>query len=228
MDQRRYSILRQQFWVTKNRIMQLPGGHWQSRTVMHHATHRGRHDDDDYDDERDQYPSPHRVFVLEVPTSTKHHQIFVRPTAGAVLFESAVNNTTTTLNSGWSHRFNVQHFTMTDVWYQIFIGDVSVGQPDMIEGLKGWIVDLKKKIKEEAKNRLAHCDPLDLDVYDRGTTVPVPEEMKPLPLSRDVPNNTEEEKPLIVIAPPRTNQQQQGELRFCRAINDFDLLFHSS
>ena len=115
---------------------------------------------------------------------------------------------------------------MTTVWIKLYIG-----QDDndfSVFGTFRNVDHLKEKIKEKAGPRLVHCAAFDLDVYDCGTTVPVPEEMKPLPLSRDVPNNTEEEKPLIVIAPPRTNQQQQGELRFCRAINDFDLLFHSS
>ena len=106
---------------------------------------------------------------------------------------------------------------MSSIWIKLYIGqsDPSPRVFDIDDSPRN-ISRMKTKIKEAGQNYLAHCDAFLLDVYHRGTSVPIPKDVQPIDPRESVPGYSD---PLIVIA-PENPQQQHGEFccSFCFAL----------
>ena len=109
---------------------------------------------------------------------------------------------------------------MSGIWIKLYIGQ-SDPSPRVfeIDDSPRNISRMKTKIKEAKPNDLANCDAFLLDVYPRGTSVPISKDVQPIDPGDSVPGETTSRDPLIVIA-PKNPQQQHGEFccSFCFAL----------
>jgi Crinkler effector protein N-terminal domain len=97
--------------------------------------------------------------------------------------------------------------TDNEVWVQLYIGEEECGGAFKVKtAANGDIDDLKKAVKKERTNDLAHCDAARLAVYSAGTEFPKEEdELRP---GKPVPTDSTDESPLRVVAP----EKQPGKL----------------
>ena len=107
---------------------------------------------------------------------------------------------------------------MSGIWIKLYIGQSDpIPTTLKVKPESGSdIDDLKTKIKEAKPNDLTNCDAFRLDVYPRGTSVPISTQVQPIDPGAPVPRCSD---PLIVIA-PENPQQQHGEFccSFCFAL----------
>ena len=97
------------------------------------------------------------------------------------------------------------------VWVQLYYkGKVEPeGQPIKIKAALEDVADLTKEVKAEVPNALSQCDALYLSVYPQDTEPPFAQD-KAINPGDPVPTGTTSRNPLIVVAPDRPEQQQQG------------------
>ena len=108
---------------------------------------------------------------------------------------------------------------MSSIWIKLYIGQSDPipttwkVRPESVSDID----DLKNKIKEGRQNDLALCDAQRLDVYPRGTSVPISTQVQPIDPGDPVPGETRSSDPLIVIA-PENPQQHEVSLNFMQAV----------
>ena len=94
------------------------------------------------------------------------------------------------------------------VWVQLYVGKGKSGEVFDLEPVPKNISALKKAVKAELLNDLAHCDAAQLVVYKYSPdTEDSPKEQDKLWPDIAVPNDTSARTPLRVVAPAIENQQ---------------------
>ena len=99
---------------------------------------------------------------------------------------------------------------MSGIWIKLYIGQSDpIPTTLKVKPESGSdIDDLRNKIKEAKPNDLANCDAFLLDLYPRGTSVPISKDVQPIDPRDPVPRGSD---PLIVIAPVNQQQQQDAQ-----------------
>jgi hypothetical protein len=115
-----------------------------------------------------------------------------------------------------------------EVWVQLYIGEDKSGEVFSIQPVPKHIDDLKKAVHQAMDTSLGHCNVAHLLVYKAGTQFPSKEEDKLRP-SSSVPKDTNDEKPVRVLAPANVNQQGKNFIMLSLPpcyYNSDQLIFH--